>query len=239
MGVSIEVNPRELLGTMQVLESQLPYATMKALNEVATGFEGEEQAVVRSSMTIRRPWVVQGIKMNRSDFATKQSLRAIVRIDPSRDFLEKFEPGGVRVPQGANRSLAVPVNVRRTKTQIIQKTQRPKAFNFHQGFSSTTSRWTIYKGDRGTFLLQRPDGSGIILQRTKKAHLGPSLYGNRNTVHGRGYGHDPSVVILWALRPTTPVPQLLHFYDHAQKSVLSLWKGSFEKWYLEALRTAR
>lgn len=238
MGISIEFNPREHLGKMQLIEKQLPWAAAQALNDVAKGFQADERQVISGGMTIRRPWVLQGVKIDRGDFATKQKVEARVRVDEQHDFLVKFEQGGARLPR-TGRSLAVPVNVRRTKAQIIQKAQRPKSFNFQQGFSSTKSRWTIYKGDRRTFILQRPDGSGLILQRTGRARLGPTRHGDRNAAPRRGWGHDPYLVQLWALRPTTPVPRLLWFEQTARKSWLSRWPGSFEKWYLEALRTAK
>jgi hypothetical protein len=237
--IEIDVDPRKAVATLTALgERQLPFATMKALNELATGFQADERAVIQSSFTVRRPWVLQGVKIDRGDFATKEKLVARVHIDEQRDFFNKFEAGGVRVPQGNARSLAVPINVRRTKAQIIQKAQTPKSFNFHKGFSSRKSQWSILQGDRHTFLLQRPDGSGLILQRTRRPQLGPSRFGDRNLA-GRRWGHDPALVVLWALRPVTRVPTLLHFYSTARASVLSRWQGTFEKWYLEALRTAR
>lgn len=237
--LTVYADPHELIALSEQLESQFPYATAKALNEVATGFQGDERGVIQRGMTIRRPWVLQGVKIDRGDFATKQKLSVRVQISPDRDFLDKFEEGGTRFPRGSGRSLAVPIAVRRTKTQIIRRDETPKSFDFQQAFSSRSSRWTIFKGERGAFILQRPDGSGILLQRTRRPQLGPSRYGNRNLVRRRAYGHDPNLIIKWALRPTTPVPSLLHFHQTAIDSFLSRWPGSFRKWYLESLRTAR
>jgi hypothetical protein len=150
--IEIDVDPRKAVATLTALgERQLPFATMKALNELATGFQADERAVIQSSFTVRRPWVLQGVKIDREDFATKEKLEARVRIDQQRDFFDKFEEGGIRTPVtggihrkggggGSARSLAIPVNVRRTKAQIILKSQTPKSFNFRKGFSSIKSR---------------------------------------------------------------------------------------------------
>jgi hypothetical protein len=236
--LTLEVDPRKLITAMNGMDAQLPFATAKALNECATFFQADERKVIQSEFTIRRPWVLQQVKINREDFATKGKLVARVHIPQQGDFLNKFEAGGTRRPRQGNRSLAVPVNARRTKTQIIRKDQAPKSFHFGKGFTSRKSRWTVLKGDRHTFLLQRPDGSGLILQRTRRQQMGPHRYRNRNTVKGRGYGHDPHLKILWNLRPSTPVPRTLHFAETAKKSFLSNWPGCFEKWWLEAVRTA-
>lgn len=239
MPYTVAVDPHDLIAKAQLLEAQIPFAAMKALNQTATEFQSDERGVIQRGMTIRRPWVLQGVKIDRGDFATKQKLSVRVQISPDRDFLDKFEEGGTRFPIGSSRSLAVPIAVRRTKTQVIRRDQAPKSFNFTQAFSSRSSRWTIFKGERGAFILQRPDGSGVLLQRTRRPQLGPSRYGNRNLVRRRAYGHDPNLVIKWALKPSTPVPRLLHFEETARSSFLSRWPGNFHRWYLEALSTAR
>jgi hypothetical protein len=235
MPFDVEIDVKAFVDKMEFGADQYPYIVARALNDCAKAFQEEERGVISSDFTIRRPWVLQGVKINREDFATKQKLEVRVHIDQDHDFLNKFEEGGTRTPRAGSHSLAVPINVRRTKAQIISKNQRPKSFNFQQGFSSRKSRFTILKGDRRTFLIQRPNGSGLILQRTSKQQMGPHRHRNRNTVTGRGYGHDYNLKILWNLRPSTPVPRTLHFHETAMKSFLSHWPGTFEKWYVEIL----
>lgn len=219
---------------MNGMERQLPFATARALNDVAVGFQQDERAVIQREFTIRRPWVLQGVKINRGDFATKTKPEVTIRIDPSRDFLGKFEQGGTRVPRQGHKGLSVPLAARRNLATVIPRGMRPKAFNFKA--LSTKGGKRILKGDKGTFLIQKADGSGVILQRkgrkvaVSKRHHGPLMKGQRR---------DYALVTLFVLRPRTPVPADLHFVDTAYKSFRMRWPSSFTKWWNESVRTAR
>lgn len=100
---------------------QLNFAIAKALTQTAVEVQKELRRNMPSRFTIRRPWIVQGIRVER---ATKQNLEAVVY---SRDdFMELQETGGTKDPR--RRYLAIPTRaVRRTKTQMIAKADRPGA----------------------------------------------------------------------------------------------------------------
>lgn len=258
MPLDITVDTKGLREQMRtVAEDQIPYATMRALNDCATRFQAEQRGHIQDAFTIRRPWVLQGVKINRDDFATKKKLSVRIHIDGQRDFFDKFERGGVRQPRDG-KALAVPISVRRSKADVIAKRKRPKAFAFTEARSSLKSRVAIYKGKDRTFMIRKADGTGVILQRKgrgskrtqlrtaegkfmakggkerRRAIIGPQRYLNRNSV-GRKYGHDYNLVVLWSLKGFTRVPKSLAFEENAKRSILSNWKGSFEKWYLESL----
>ena len=63
----------ELVALDNLHERQLPFATMKALNECATLFQADERSVMQREFTIRRPWTLQGVKMK--GHAKKKVLR--------------------------------------------------------------------------------------------------------------------------------------------------------------------
>ena len=71
---------------------------------------------MRKRFTIRRAYVLQGVKF--SKFSTKRDLEAIVEIDPTREFLFKFEEGGTVRPRGTR--LAVPDEVRRGRCMSLR-----------------------------------------------------------------------------------------------------------------------
>jgi len=257
MLVDIVLNPRDLLRTCDVMDSQLPFATAKALNELATTFQANERDVIQGGMTIRRPWVLQGVKIDRSDFATKDRLVARVHVDEQRDFLNKFEDGGTRTPQ-IGRSLAVPIAARPSKAALIPAGMRPRAFGFKEIGGASLARHAshlrdrrfrsgvlsggvrVFEGSNRTILIQGANGGGVILQRFggRRGHVA-HIHNGEFHAEGVLIGHrDPGLRVLYNLRQRSRVPASLHFGQTA-KSMLSLWPGTFKKWYIEALRTAR
>lgn len=219
---------------MNGMDAQLPFAVARALNETAKEFQEDERALLRREFTIRKPWVEQGIKINSRDFASKTKLNVRIAVDQSRDFLNKFEQGGARLPRAGGKSLVVPLGVRPTPQADIPKSLRPKALHLKQ--TSKGGKFTVFKGDNGTFMVQRPDGSGIIFKRkgraiaVKRRHQGPLMKGQRK---------DWKLVTLYVLRPKTPVPADLHFIETARTSFAKHWSPNFTKWWNEAVRTAR
>jgi len=129
MRYEIQVDASPVIQSLAGLEGQMRFATSKALNDTANDAQKAIQDSLASRFTLRRPdFMKRTIKRDRgTDFATKEKLEAIVRVDPQRDLLAKFEDGGVKTPTNG-RAIAIPTeNVRRTKAQIIARTQRPRA----------------------------------------------------------------------------------------------------------------
>lgn len=93
----------------------------------------EAQAEIRQSLpghfTLRRKTFVERTIYRKpgEDFATKDRLLGRVRIHDDRDFLAKFEQGGTKTPTRGRRALAVPVDVKRTKTEVISKANQVRA----------------------------------------------------------------------------------------------------------------
>jgi hypothetical protein len=257
MPYDIVLNPRKAVAVFNVIDDQIPYATMKALNELATTFQDTERGVIQQDMTIRRPWVLQGVKINRGDFATKSKLSAKVRIDDQRDFLNKFEEGGTRRPTAGAEALAVPDQVRPNRSASIPNALRPKQLGFHEvggsrlasstkgvnkGLRSSVLRGNarVYEGNRRTVLIQNADGSGVILQRVS-SRRGSVVHVHGGRFHEEGITvgrRDAGLIMLYRLSPSTRVPRDLHFRDTVS-AVLPRWPSIFQKWYALAVSTAR
>lgn len=99
---------------------QFRFAVAKALTNTAVEVQKEVRKNMPGRFTLRRQWVVNGILVER---ATKDSLTATVY---SRDkFMGLQEVGGPKSP--LHQYLALPTSmVRRTKTDVISKADRPK-----------------------------------------------------------------------------------------------------------------
>lgn len=100
---------------------QMNFAVAKALTMTARDVQAEVKRNMPERFTLRRQWIVSGIRM---EPATKYNLESMVY---SRDkFMDLQEFGGPKDPRG--HYIAIPTKlVRRTPTQMIRKADRPKA----------------------------------------------------------------------------------------------------------------
>lgn len=102
-------------------KQQFAFATARALTQTAAQVQTEVKKNMPSRFTLRRQWIVQGIRIER---ATKSNLTATVY---SRDaFMGRQEFGGPKSP--LRNYLAIPTSmVRRTKTDLVRKSDKPGA----------------------------------------------------------------------------------------------------------------
>jgi hypothetical protein len=214
------LDPRAFVKDMTAFsERQVPYAAMKTINETAEDFQAEEQEGVARRFILRRPqFIMNTIKINRGDFATKDNLRAIVRVDPDRDVLSKFEDQGTKEAMFGGHSLAIPIDAKRSKQDIVSAGNRPRALQLINVFSSSSEK--IARGIKGTFMIQKPDGSGGIYQR-------------------QGSGRGSSIHLLFLLKRKVTIPRSLQFIATAERIVAERLPENWAKWWNEALRTAR
>jgi len=112
---------------LDAVTKQARFACASALTRTAQDVQEAVRTEMPRNFTIRRPWVVQGIRIKP---ANKQNLTAEVY---SRDpFMGLQERGGVKRAIGKRvfewgDYLAVPVDARRGKTDIVRPQDRPKA----------------------------------------------------------------------------------------------------------------
>ena len=107
----------------------------------------------------------------------------------------------------------MPIDARRNKRDIIPLSQRPRAFHFQQLGNKIV-------GDRRTFIVKRPDGSGVILQRV-------------------GSGKRAAVIVLYALRKRVPLKPDLHFELNAMRVVEARFDVNMDRALDVAMKTAK
>jgi hypothetical protein len=144
----IHVNAQDVVSTLDNLATaQIPFALSKALNAVGNDFQKDERDRFEAIFSLRRPDFIarQGVK-RLSGAATKGNLSITFGQDPRADFLGKFELGGPKTAlSGGN--IAVPVDVRRNKLDIVTAANRPKAL-----FDNNPNVFEIRPGDGNTRL---------------------------------------------------------------------------------------
>lgn len=201
----------------RLFQDQIPFATSKAINATAVEFQQTQRRGMRDRFTIRRPWVLQGVKISRGDFARKDRLQARIHIDQKREFLVIHEPGGIKEPRGA--LFAVPDAARRTKAGVVSKTIRPRALSFERWGRGRVA--TVYRGDKRTFMVV-PHGRlrGGIYQR-------------------RGKGKRGRVRQLFSFTPAARIEPRLEFEETAVRVVGSTFKAIYAREFERAIQSAR
>ena len=205
-----------------MIAKQLPFAITKALNDTARAAQTAIREGLTQHFTLRRrAWAMQNVKI--TQFAQKRQVEFVATIaiqapgDASRsDILSKFEAGGVKRPIGASQGLAVPAEeIKRTGGGLIPANLRPRALQLK--FHGTAGGKVQYKGVKGTFAVQRADGSGGILQRQK---------GGR-------------VVVLYWFQRSVRIKPVLQFRATAERVMTESFPGFMNAALANAIRTAR
>lgn len=196
-----------------VEQRQIPFAMSRALNATGLQVQRAERDQLHRVFTLRRPeWAERSVKI--VHFAKKSEPWLTIGIHPPggdrrADILGKFETEREKRPRDGG-TIAIPVAARKRRdTGIIRKRDRPGGFNFRQVGRAV-------RGDRGTFIIRQPDGSGGIFRRVKGV-----------------------VSLLYLLVHRAPLQPDLHFADTAGKAVDDHWAYNFERALDEALRTAK
>jgi hypothetical protein len=104
------------------------YAASLGINRTLNEAQDAIRAGITERFTLRRKdFILRTIyRKPGEDWATKDNLRGAVRVNPEQNFLAKFEEGGLKTPR-SGRALAVPVDVRRNKADIIPRNQSVRA----------------------------------------------------------------------------------------------------------------
>ncbi len=170
--MEIRVDIRGLENTTKYISGmakQIPFATALALTRTAKEVQREEIVHIRTAFTIRGSWLREGGRFGVGITpATKENLVAVV--ESRAPWLEAHEEGTTRTPEGSH--FAIPQkDIRRTETQVIARSQRPKALK--RAFKVETMR--------GVPLLLQRVGRGkrsilrVMYQLTGRARIVPRL----------------------------------------------------------------
>jgi hypothetical protein len=146
MSIEVSDNIKKLFN----LDKQIIFAAAQSLTQVAKESQTAVIADIEHTFTTRGKWYLPSNKFGiRVKPARKTDLTAEVKT--AADWLALHETGGTKTPQGQH--LAVPTdNVRRTKRQIITRSQRPR--NLKRSFVIQTAH--------GPVLFQRKNKKTIV-----------------------------------------------------------------------------
>jgi hypothetical protein len=226
MGVFRTRNADEFGKVLTEAARQLRYAQSLAINNTLKDIQSSQRARMKGVFQIRqRGWFRYAVKIK--PFANRRTLTGVISIDPpghpaSRMAITRHEEPGQRRPH-ASRALLVPVDARSGARRTIRKPNRPENLNLQRSRTNPN----VYFGDRRTFMIRNPDGTGWIFRRRRK--------GQRGQRHGSFEGVDT----LYVFRRRTPVHGGLGFMSTARTVFRRRYGQHFRDAYERALRTAR
>jgi hypothetical protein len=224
MNIRVTTNALELSRFMRELfRDQVPEAARRGIRYTALDFQKGQREHQRQVFTVRRPtFVDRAVKI--SQFPTKQEPVAVVKIEPPggqarADVLTVHEEGGTKEPGPGHRAKAVPQAAQASPTEIVPKRLRPTQLGFRR-VDKGGGEFQVFRGKVRTFMIRRPDGSGVILQRT-----------------GRGRS---DVRALFILEPGgVQIGARLQFHENAVRIIDEVAAENMARAWDETLRTAR
>jgi len=155
---------------------QIPYAVARALTDTAFDARASIQQKMPSVFTIRRQWVIRGVRVDRATKSTAKHGFLEAAVKHLDEHMAKQERGGT--VQRRSRAIAIPgAKLRKSKRRSIPKSRKPAALLRNPRY---------FVGDDQT-------GRPIIYQRVGRKRLRP-MYLLRNTAKYRPiYGFEATV----------------------------------------------
>ncbi|HQU03503.1 MAG TPA: hypothetical protein PLT25_02175 [Acidocella sp.] len=143
-------------------ETQMPYTVARALTATALQAQAEIRAAMPSEFTLRRDWIVKGIRIV---MARKENLVAMIySIDP---FMGRQEYGGEKIPMDGGKNIAVPLAARPNKGAIIPASLLPQNLGKAEyTISMKSGKEIVKKGTGGTAFRLISNGKTYLALRT-------------------------------------------------------------------------
>jgi hypothetical protein len=106
----------------ELANKQMPFAMARSLTWTAQESQKEIQRELPYEFTLRNNWTKQNIRITP---AKKNLLLAAVGATDRVDYMGRQQTGGPKAPSG--KYIAIPVDAKRSKKDIIRKANRPRA----------------------------------------------------------------------------------------------------------------
>lgn len=244
MELNIKVDTDSLIANLhERYHNQLPFAVSKGINQTAKDIQTGIRAKLTQTVITRTPqsaaWISRLVKINRGDWATKDSLVARVAIGPrgfsegdKRTLLPMVDQGGIRTSRMqighggifAQGSTAVPL--RNSASEVIPRYMYPSALGL-QAIRSIggTGEAATFRAGRGKHSRRkvRQRLTGMLMKGTNRTFLiktkkgeglliqrtGPGGRGGKGRVEGRAW---------FVIKPSVTVPAR-HFFHPTARAI--------------------
>ncbi len=234
MRIRVTSNVLEVSGWVRdLLQDQLPFAVKNAVRATALDFQDHQRRHQRNVFTVRSgTFLDRGVKIR--DWPTKADPTAIIRVEPPGGpervgMISDHEESGIRPPGPGHTRRSVPDAARPSRQQMVNRALRPKKLGLKpvgpaRGSWARRGGAQVFRGNRRTFMIQRADGGGVILQR-----VGPGRFGDFSGTR----------VLFRLVQGGVRLPGQLAFHRNAELVVDRVWPSRMAEAWDYALRTAR
>lgn len=251
----VKVDAKEILGFLNTLSKQAPYAISLAMNRTAEEGNYAGRAHARASFTIRDEKVLRytfPIPIPSVERASKTRLSIVLEPERAGALLKPFEEGLPHTYDSMGRPVAMPSygsgGIRTTKRTVIPKQlypanlglqpmRDPKGTTYYAlGRGSKKKKLTpfvtvgfkqVKQGRFGTYEVQSKTRPGVSYVFQRKA--GPVQAGRR------GAGS----ILLWVMKPMVRRPPVLRFVETISETINARWEANLLGAWDLAQRTAK
>lgn len=215
--ITVHTNGMQFRRKLTVVGTQqLPFALALTLTRTAEEAVAVNKANLPSRFIIRRNWIAKGYRVDR---ATKTQLTATIKhLDP---FMALQEFGGTKTagPAGV---VAIPEGARPTPTAVTPPSHWPGRIPRHFYVGTGANRYEFQR------LSKR------ARQRKGLGHGTP-----RGSGHEALRGRDPSITLMYVLRPSVRIPPRLNLVNDTRATIESRLAINFDGFLRFAIATAR
>ena len=223
MKVSINVDPKPILHTLREMgqDRQGPFILARGLNLLAKKVQKNLRADFEGSLTLRRKgWILQQVKINTGQWATKTRLRVVIELTQSANFISRMETGEEKHPVSGHKYLVFP-NAKSFGKRIITKDNVLK----YKNLGLTQTPFGI-RGRQRTFMVKTEAGTPLVLQRVAK---------DAHKSYKKGREKSTGLRMLYTLIKSAKIPKKIHWYTTANQTVI----GTFTQVIKEALASVK
>lgn len=242
-GVVVSVNAKRAQDMLTALvQKQLPFARMTALNRTGEDVHAAVADHVRHRLVVRVPRFIyprfQLLPHERAQKTGPKSgyvmvhLRPAFRTEPKGSILGKFVTGGTKTQHAPNQPVIIP-------TQAIRPSfrQTVPAYLYPGALGIFPSRYTVPTGSVGRS--RRSRGAKLvkpfILDPRHMRGLGPKAWGiYQRTGPARG-----DIRMIWAFRKSVPIPRAVPFDEIVARVARERFPANMRGALALAIRTAK
>jgi len=233
IGLTVEIENGALIPTLMAgIATQIPFATSVAINNTLNDAQKAIRATLPQHFTLRRPeFIDRTIYIGQQDRARKDRLVGVVRVNPQRNFLAKFETDHEKTSR-SGKALAIPIIRARDRSLIIKRGDALALKKVMDAIANREGRLKQRRkkgqpppGPLGDVFLLKTGGRTLVMQRPVS---GPDRTGNRS-----------HLTVLYVFEHHVPIEPELHFDETALRTALATWGKNAEEAIAYALATAR